>query len=355
MLYMCVFNFRWRYINNKISNYYQFYFIINIIRRMSSQDAKRALEACERGVNELIATSKANQAIVDTFNHDTLPQYNSLHDQWKRDKERRIREQQDWDRRRDELMRNKEGERRTTGEGINPQAHWCTNDFGTDWEAEGRMANWANVGRMSCKKTEGTRRREAENEAGNRPGDFNQQEPQRPERPAQNESDISISCCANLTQIVASNIDDSVIQQSNDCKSSLQGQYEDAVKKEEEERKRKEEDERKRKEDEERKRKEEENRKKTMRNVGIGAIIIIVSCCFLFVLLGGVGVISLSSNSDDTDEYSEFMDTATATTAPISATTATTTSMIPTTYQQPLPPPYVPPENENGGFFSSLF
>ena len=302
---------------------------------MSAEQAKRALDACEKGVNEMIAISQSNQEKLNYYNNTEKPEYNTKWDAWKGKRDQRGREQQDWENRKNEIFERKGGERKQTGEGINPQSGWCKNDHGDDWEAVERLVNWANVGGMNCKKTESARWREATNEAGRRPDNFNETEPQKPPEPAQNKSNISISCCANITQIIASQVNDSTINHANDCMSNLKQGYNDAVRKEEEEQKRKEEEEKKRKEEEEKQRK-----LGIMQKAGVGGFIIICSCLFLFIIISLI--FGLGGSNEDTDmEYAE--------------STYSVPTSVPTPVQTFAPPPPPYSESENSGFLGGLF
>lgn len=110
---------------------------------MSVEDAKTALEACEKGVDVMIASSKANAELVNDYNNK-LAQYSSA------------------------LEANR----------LNPS-----------------LAR-----------------------------------PEKPNKPEQNKTHISISCCADIKEIVASQINNSLIQQNNDCLSDLRKEYEDKLK-----------------------------------------------------------------------------------------------------------------------------
>lgn len=113
---------------------------------MSAEDAKKALDACERGVDEMIASSKANGELVNDYNNK-LAQYSAA------------------------LEANR----------LDPSLP----------------------------------------------------RPEKPSRPEQNKTHVSISCCADIKEIVASQINNSLIQQNNNCLSDLRKNYEDKLKGEE--------------------------------------------------------------------------------------------------------------------------
>jgi hypothetical protein len=104
--------------------------------------------------------------------------------------------------------------RKFTGEGINPTDQWCQNDFGQDWIASSRNANWANVGRMECKLSDGALDRISNAQAtevttrdkGNRPGAFNEGEPKDTvgayyHKPQIQFENINVQCCANILNV----------------------------------------------------------------------------------------------------------------------------------------------------------
>lgn len=322
---------------------------------MSSENAKRALEACEKGVELMIATAKSNQEITNDYNNRLIPEYNAKWDEWKKRKEQRRRDIDDWENKVNQRAESKRDDSKqwnncvATWECDAGKHHdWCRNDFGDGWYHAGKNQNCGACTIFGCsqchgicKKDDGLRRREAISEIGNRPADFNETEPQRPTTPEQNDTNINIACCANITQILASQINDSAITQANDCMSNLRQGYDDAVRKEEEERKRKEDEERKRKEEEKR----EEERKSLMKKAGVGGFIIICSCLFLFIIISLI--FGLSGSSEDTDmEYSQ---------STYSVPTYASTS-VPTSMTMPIsapPPPYS--ESESSGFLGGLF
>jgi len=304
-----------------------------------SAEAKRSLEACENGVNQMIAISKSNQEKVNYHNDTLISEYNRKWDDWKNRRDQRGREQQDWDRRYNEERNARRGDKEGRS-GACGSVPGCPGGFR-------EVSSWYNWGNASCNKecqrNDDDADRIAREKNGNKPGDFNETEPQRPSPPEQNNSNINISCCANITQIIASQVNDSTINQANDCMSNLRQGYDNAVVKEQEETKRKEEEEKKRKEEEERKRKEEEERKSLTKKLGVGGFIILCSCALLFI------VISLSfgfsSGGEETDM--EYASSTYSTPTYVSVPTSVPTSVS--------PPPYSETSNENSGFFGGLF
>jgi len=204
-----------------------------------SLEAKRALETCEAGVQLMIATARANQAKVDEYNNVTIPRYNVDFEEWKKKRDQRVREQQEWENNVNQRAESKRGDSRQWNNCVatwecdaGRHDDWCRNDFGDGWYHAGKEQNcgactiWGcSQCHGICKKDDGLRRREAISEIGRRPDNFNETEPRRPSPPEQNMTPNNITCCANVTQVVASNINDSLIKQMNDCKSSLNDKY----------------------------------------------------------------------------------------------------------------------------------
>uniref|UniRef100_A0A6C0DZM2 Uncharacterized protein n=1 Tax=viral metagenome TaxID=1070528 RepID=A0A6C0DZM2_9ZZZZ len=310
-----------------------------------SAEAKRSLEACENGVNQMIAISKANQEKVDYYNNTEIPEFNRKQEEWKIRGNDRRRDQDNWRKRYEDEKNKLSGEEEVKSCG----GIWTNEGCSGGWrKIEDRHCGALNAQRQSvCRRNDDEVERIARERVGPRPGDFNEMEPQRPSPPEQNNSNINISCCANITQIIASQVNDSTINQANDCMSNLRQGYDNAVVKEQEEGKRKEEEETKRKEEEEERKRKEEERKSLMKKLGVGGFIILCSCALLFI------VISLSfgfsSGGEETDmEYaSSTYSTPTYVSVPTSIPTSVPTSVP--------PPPYSETSNENSGFFGGLF
>ena len=122
------------------------------------QKGKGEIEACQQAVSQLSLVVKQN---TDRINRNSALEklqstdrtiFSRLRSEYKdyvKDWENMSGDFQRWANRKRELQ----NERKQTGEGINPQGQWCKNDHGEDWETDERWANWANVGRMNCKRT----------------------------------------------------------------------------------------------------------------------------------------------------------------------------------------------------------
>jgi hypothetical protein len=270
---------------------------------MSSEDAKRALEACEKGVNEMIAISKANQEKVDSYHNSEVPEYNRRWEDWKNQKNNREKEKSDWDRRRDEKAHSKSGDRHHGPcEGWNHINHGCP----SGWEDDGNGGHGCSkgFGKKACKKSWNLRLEEAAREIGSKPGDFTDQEPQRPSPPTQNQSNINIACCANITQVIASQVNDSMINQQNDCMSNLRKNYEENLLKEEEEKQKKESNKQVSSEQGSSEQ-DSKNNVGMMTKIGVSGFIVLCSCIFLLVIISII--IMFSGNNNQNDETSMSM------------------------------------------------
>lgn len=141
-------------------------------------------------------TSSNSDRVKEEIYNKNLASYKQNLENWEKAKKQREEFQKKWDERRDERMKSKEGERKQTKSGVNPEGQWCKNEFGNDWEeAERIMASPSqsfpfpfpkNFGMIECKKTEDARRREANEEESNivpRMEDYNVPKPVEPSPP----------------------------------------------------------------------------------------------------------------------------------------------------------------------------
>jgi hypothetical protein len=248
-----------------------------------SAEAKRTLNACKSGVDLMIATATANQEMSNNYNNVLIPEYNAKLEDWKRRKKETEDAIDNWNKRRDEKAESKINDSREWNNCVatwecdaGKHDDWCRNDIGDGWYHAGKNQNcgactiWGcSQCHGVCKKTKEKRYQEAESEIGPRPNNFNEPEPSEPKRPEQNKTDMNISCCANITQIVASKIDDSIIAQANECVTNLEQEYEKQVKEEE-----------KKKIDVQ----AQEKRKKMIQKIGLIAIIILCFCLLLSII-----------------------------------------------------------------------
>jgi hypothetical protein len=206
---------------------------------MSSASFQTTLDTCTNGLNQLKAIVRSNQVLVDAYNTDKAnykTSYDAQLTTYNTNKQTRQNAQTDWDNKRDAIKTDLRDVTKGAGRGLcgtNPGCpsgwHWYQNDNKLDCE-------------QICKRNVDTldndSNTQAVNDNGNRPSDFNDPQPQNnpPTPPAQNTTNVQIKCCANLTNIIGSEITDSTISQQNSCMESLKTQLnqakanEDAVK-----------------------------------------------------------------------------------------------------------------------------
>jgi hypothetical protein len=116
------------------------------------------------------------------------------------------------------------GERKTTGESVNPNEQWCKNDFGGGWTTHSRNANFANIGRMECKRSE----QQVKDELGIGPEPNRYQKLEFQERmPRWGEGEFieqpakifpTVQCCSNILECPPSSTCRNIIQT---CKQEL--------------------------------------------------------------------------------------------------------------------------------------
>jgi membrane-associated HD superfamily phosphohydrolase len=212
-----------------------------------SQKLKSNIAECERGIALADARLKSNAEQIRVREEQRKAwreRRDRANDTWEREKSQRVDAQKAWDRRRDEIAEGKRGEQRhwnncvATWECDAGRHHdWCRNDFGDGWYHDGKDQNCGVCGKHGCtackgicKKDDGLRRREAENELGRRPDDYNA--PRFTENdPGEVQLDttpLTIGCCNNMTNVIGSQVTSSTIQQSNNCLTNLQSDYKKA-------------------------------------------------------------------------------------------------------------------------------
>ena len=206
---------------------------------MSVADAKAALKACEDGIALITAQQKSNQVLTDDYN-DKLRAWesrrNAANNEWDRLNTQRQNSQRDWDNRFKDILR------RWADEKVNAGCGGC----GTN---PGCWSGWREVGQHGCGWLNGQCEHECrrngdlaqsetfnqiKREKGDRPGDYN--EPKfsegKPEPPAQNLTSIDLACCANVSNIVGSQVDQTIINQQNNCLQDKRSEIEKAIQQE---------------------------------------------------------------------------------------------------------------------------
>jgi hypothetical protein len=212
---------------------------------MSSSDAiKAAMESCQKGIETLQARVRQNgelTAAKERERGEWNTQKGAHEHKCNVDRGNTQAAQRDWDNRRNDIFNSKNDEEQKVRNGScsNFQGHWCQNDFGNGWEHKRNDTNWANCGHVVCKKTHDQKMHEANDqtsrERGGRPGDFHCPGFPRPwpEDAQLDTTPITVGCCANQTNVIGSQLNDSSISQNNNCLSSLQDDF--RIKKAEEE------------------------------------------------------------------------------------------------------------------------
>ncbi len=167
-------------------------------------------QACIDALGIYKSTMDSNVAIAQ-FNSDQSAKAGQAYSEWDKEYQQHLKKFNYWKNRTGEYARFAQQEaelrahRKPTGEGIQPQAQWCMNDHGANYDAESRSANGAGVGRMICKYTEQFIRGQVE------PG--HQAVMPRFDKPApvdrtgqfahktQVDNDVDIQCCSNVVNV----------------------------------------------------------------------------------------------------------------------------------------------------------
>jgi pyruvate/2-oxoglutarate dehydrogenase complex dihydrolipoamide acyltransferase (E2) component len=223
---------------------------------MSVADAKRALKACEEGIETAKAIYKSNQALIDERNKVDIPAYKAKHDVWKAKKAVHDAKYIKWDSKSDEYAgwKNIVGSISTT---FNKSLGWwndCRDKKETDetnkqcaWEAENvhnlyhpsgfyAYASFLTAGTgpchwfdVKCRRTQASIDKINLEYNAVKPT-FTDDEPTLEPAKQLNTTNITIACCANTLNVIGSNLTYTDIEQQNNCLTNQKQQITDAEK-----------------------------------------------------------------------------------------------------------------------------
>lgn len=198
--------------------------------------AQEAMNNCTKAVNLVTAQIASNQALIDNYNNIRIPEYNARKDAWNKNKTERQIAQQQWDEKKNQLFDQykKEDFYQNCGVLGPGNSGRCDGDFyehRRDCCSRGVFGEcWTE--KKICRRTDGKcdsdAREQTRRERGDRPGDWVEPAPDAPAPPQQNATPVNVTCCANIQNIVASQISDARLSQENNCKSQLQKNLESA-------------------------------------------------------------------------------------------------------------------------------
>jgi hypothetical protein len=224
---------------------------------MSVADAKRALQACEDGIALITAQQKSNQVLTDDYN-DKLRA-------WESRRNAHNQKYGNWENKRGEYS--KYGNYDARQEFNSNETDWsrdcsvcwssCNYPSASDW-ADGNCKRWAQErglihsdeyyyngkwwhdndgGDGACGKKKvryqcdrrPNKIEEWKNDYFKNKPTFTEGEPQ---KPAQNLTSINLACCANVSNIVGSQVDQTIINQQNNCLQDKRSEIEKAAQRE---------------------------------------------------------------------------------------------------------------------------
>ena len=222
---------------------------------MSIADAKRALQACEQGVSEMIAQQKSNQVLVDDYNNRLKA--------WEAKRDAAAVIYKNWENKSDSYSKyknldaNQEFDSHDTDWSRDCSVCWsaCNYPSSSGW-ADTNCQNWArerNLVHSNEYYYNGNYRHDSDGGDGacgkkkvrykcsRRPSainewvaSYNAARPvfteKEPLKPAQNQTPISLACCANTLNIVGSDVNETYINQQNNCLSDKKREIQDAEK-----------------------------------------------------------------------------------------------------------------------------
>lgn len=187
----------------------------------------QALKACKEAANSVKEATRKNTENAN-YNADQDAAWGGAHSAWQQRQENWSNNQADWDSSKETIFQTNGYERiETRNNGCFSYDWWCGNDYNL-WVDDGEMY-WGCGKRRRCKKGEQLRRNDAlqtiTQKRGPRPGDFTEQEPQQNTNEYVHKGDViplaPVTCCANILNIVASDLSNTNINQVNDCSNKL--------------------------------------------------------------------------------------------------------------------------------------
>lgn len=199
---------------------------------------KKTLEECQKGIELWNAQKMANDAVVqynaeqnDIYTYITLPAYQARLDEYHAN----VNNYQSCIINNKNALRNDRRFWKNCSEwwDADPgkQHHdWCRNETGMDLHVnrDGAGCRWGQ-GKGVCAYSE----TQVETIANERCGTGYYARPEKPLPPPfkeQNLTPFSLNCCANYVQVIGSNVEDSTINQQNQCMANLQEKIEEASK-----------------------------------------------------------------------------------------------------------------------------
>lgn len=180
------------------------------------------LRACKEAAEKLTTAVQKNLDIQGR-NAQKTSAANAAWAVWNTKRNQRIADQTTWDKRYRETFDSKnndeKGVRNRSCSNFPPS--WCRDDYGDGWEHKRNDTDGWNCGYVICKKTHNQKHIETIDTIGDKPGNFNEVEPKDNQGEFQHEGyvplETSITCCANVQNIIASQVSGSSLQQANDC------------------------------------------------------------------------------------------------------------------------------------------
>jgi hypothetical protein len=214
---------------------------------MNKDQELAKLEACKKAAEQVKALIDSNQKLIDNYNNVTKVKYYTNLDAYKEKKKAADNLHNDWQATRGnyEKWKNKDfqnefwskecwGKPSGCWGDITPSDWHCGAEaavdkkypYGWDWKATGERQDcgWkvcATHQTFKCKRSQESIN-QANNDWKNDEPRFTDPEPVLEKEPTQNASSVNVSCCANLTNIIGSKLDNSSIKQTNDCLMSIQ-------------------------------------------------------------------------------------------------------------------------------------
>jgi hypothetical protein len=218
---------------------------------MSAADAKKALDACQKGIDKM---EKINTDNIKTIDENTANNtaYQTKKTIWETGKADFAKEQLSWNSRKDAIVNELKKEERTWNncawwdyDASHPNKHddWCVNDIAQGWYHSGGTGGGCpgGQGKGVCKKTDALMDKEATAKLNDtwipgpglddrmdngvlvhrlsNSGNYPIAQPVAPIDKQLNTTNLSISCCSNSLSILASDVTGSNITQQNDCLS----------------------------------------------------------------------------------------------------------------------------------------
>lgn len=190
-----------------------------------------ASDECKRGVDKIGDYLKQIQLIIDR-NKSKTEEFSELERKWKKDKQEHDTKMVEWESRKERKKTELRNEIKLWEKCIDGNFYcspysltheWCANEFGQGWYHTGcEQSNCGIYRKGRCQRTSNKVDQDLQAWENSNPKPiFNEPYPTLNTEKFPESSQFAINCCSSLLNAVGSNIDESNINQLNDCYAKI--------------------------------------------------------------------------------------------------------------------------------------